>query len=139
VTIDDSVNPNSPGGAAVTGGQCLIHEVSGSGNDTLLQEFPAIFVAGSNNPFVGTSIQANDPIITSDSVVSIPLYDGLTVPLNGASVTVIGYLQVFITNVDNTGIRATVLNVSGCGNAPAPGPAVQGAATSVPVRLIQGP
>ncbi len=35
-------------------------------------------------------------------------------------------------------MNATVLNVSGCGNSPA-GPPVLGAATSVPVRLIQAP
>jgi hypothetical protein len=102
-----------------------------------------VFTAGPNNPFVGTSVQANDPVMTSDSVITIPLYDqtvfGPIAPPVGAPVTIIGYLQVFITTVDPNGtIHATVLNVSGCGNAPA-GPAIQGAATSVPVRLIQAP
>jgi hypothetical protein len=119
----------------------LIHQSPGTGQDTLVQEFPAIFLAGPNNPFVGSSIQANDLILTSDSVITIPLYDGLTVPpTTGSAVTIIGYLQVFIKQLNPDGsMMVTVLNVSGCGNAPAPGPAVQGAATSVPVRLIQGP
>jgi hypothetical protein len=139
VTADYSINPNAVGGAAATGGQCLIHQTSGSGQDSLIQEFPAIFSAGPSNPFVGGSIQANDLIITSDSVISIPLYDGLTTPQTGTPVTVIGYLQVFVNSVSNAGqFNVTVLNVSGCGNAPA-GTAIQGAATSVPVRLIQGP
>ena len=101
-----------------------------------------LFTAGNNNPFVGSSIRAGDHIQTSDSVISVPLYDGTTVPgYNGASnsVTIIGYLQLFITNVRNSGaIDATVLNVSGCGNASA-GTAIQGSATPVPVRLIQLP
>ena len=100
-----------------------------------------LFVAGNNNPFVGSSIQANDHILTSDSVISVPLYDGLTVPgyTGSSSVTIIGYLQLFINDIRNNGaINATVLNVSGCGSTPV-GTAIQGAATSVPVRLIQAP
>ena len=134
--VDYSVNP--AGGAALTGGQCLIHQNPGTGQDSIIQEFPAIFTAGPNNPFVGTSVQANDIIMTSDSVISIPLYDGITVPQTSTPVTIIGYLQVFVMGVDNTGIHATILNVSGCGNSPT-GPAIQGASTSVPVRLIQAP
>lgn len=143
VTVDYSVNPNGAGRAAATGGQCMIHESAGSGQDTLIQEFPAIFTAGSNNPFVGTSVQANDIIMTSDSIISVPIYNSTSAaPPPGSSVTIIGYLQLFINSVDNaTGnFTATVLNVSGCGNAPAPSTtAIQGAATSVPVRLIQTP
>ena len=143
VTVDYSVNPKGPGGAAESGGQCLIHQ-NGQGQDLIdtSTQSPMLFVAGSNNPFVGSSIQVGDHILTSDSVISVPLYDGITVPgFNGASnsVTIIGYLQLFINDVRNDGaITATVLNVSGCGNAPL-GTAIQGAATSVPVRLIQAP
>jgi hypothetical protein len=141
--VDYSVNPNLPGGAAANGGQCLIHQNPGTGQDSIdaLTQSPIQFIAGSNNPFVGTSIQTNDHILTSDSIVTIPLYDGSTVPALGSSVTIIGFLQVFINTVDNQGnITATVLNVSGCGSSPpSPVAAVQGAATSVPVRLVQSP
>jgi hypothetical protein len=143
VTVDYSVNPNGAAQEAATGGQCMIHESAGTGQDQLIQEFPAIFIAGSNNPFVGTSVQANDIIMTSDSVISVPVYDSTVgAPLTGSSVTIIGYLQLFINSVDNaTGnFNATILNVSGCGNSLSTSvPAIQGAATSVPVRLIQGP
>jgi hypothetical protein len=141
VATDYSVNPNHPGGAAANGGQCLIHEQGNTGQDLIdtTTQSPILFIAGLNDPFVGASIQAGDHILTSDSVVTIPLYDGLTVPASGGSVTVIGYLQVFITSVDNQGdISATVLNVSGCGTAPSGSP-VQGSISSVPVRLIQAP
>jgi len=137
-TVDYILNPKGPGGAAESGGQCLIHQNGQDSIDTSTQS-PALFIAGNNNPFVGSSIRAGDHIQTSDSVISVPLYDGTTVPANGGTVTIIGYLQLFIRNVRNDGlIDATVLNVSGCGNAPA-GTAIQGAATSVPVRLIQPP
>ena len=141
VATDYSVNPNHPGGAAASGGQCLIHEQGNTGQDIIdtTTQSPILFIAGDNDPFVGASIQAGDHILTSDSVVTIPLYDGLTVPASGGSVTVIGYLQVFITNVDNQGdISVTVLNVSGCGNTPS-GTPIQGSGSSVPVRLIQAP
>jgi hypothetical protein len=137
--VDYSVNPNGGGGLAATGGQCLIHQNPGGGQDSFIQDFPAIFTAGPNNPFVGTSVQANDIVMNSDSIISIPLYDGLTVPPSGGSVTIIGYLQVFVDQVlGNGSMKVTVLNVSGCGSSPGPSTsAVQGAATSVPVRLIQ--
>lgn len=140
IPVDFTVNPDPPGGGeASNGGQCLIHQNPGQGQDVIdtATQSPDLFIAGSNNPFVGTSIQTNDHIVTSDSIVTIPLYDGLTVPAAGSSVTIIGFLQVFIDAVDNQGnITATVLNVSGCGNSPA-GTPLQGAATSVPVRLVQ--
>ncbi len=136
-SVDYTLNPNGVGQAAATGGQCLIHQNPGGGQDSIIQEFPAIFTAGPNNPFVGTSVQANDIVMNSDSVITIPLYDGLTTPQTGTPVTIIGYLQVFVDMVNADGsMKVTVLNVSGCGNAPT-GAAIQGAATSVPVRLIQ--
>jgi len=140
-SVDYSINPNGTGLAAATGGQCMIHQSPGNGQDALVQDFPAVFMAGPNNPFVGSSVQANDLILTSDSVISLPLYDGLTTPQVGTPVTIIGYVQVFVNSIDNAGnFNVTVLNISGCGNAPGPATtAIQGAATSVPVRLIQSP
>jgi hypothetical protein len=139
--VDYTLNPNGAGGAAATGGQCLIHQNPGAGQDQLdlATHSPMLFIAEDNNPFVGTSVQVGDHMMTSDSVVTFPLYDGVTVPPAGGSVTIIGFLQVFINQMDAAGsFNITILNVSGCGNSPA-GTAVQGAATSVPVRLIQQP
>lgn len=126
------------GGAAQAGTQCLIHS-PGQDSIDLSTQSPTLFIAGDNNPFVGTSVQAGDHILTSDSIVTIPLYDGSFIPTNGSVFTVIGYLQVFIGDVNGAGaISAHILNVSGCGSLPG-GTAIQGAATSVPVRLIQAP
>jgi Flp pilus assembly protein TadG len=144
VPVDYSVNPNGNGGLTEIGGQCLIHQNPASGQDQTdtSTQSPMLFIAEDNNPFVGASVQVGDRILTSDSVVSIPLYDDTQIvgpPPSGSSVTIIGYLQVFINSVDNLGtMTVTVLNVSGCGNA-ASGTAIQGAATSVPVRLISTP
>jgi hypothetical protein len=60
-----------------------------------------LFIAGDNNPFMGTSLQVGDRSPSS------------------------AIWQVFINSVDNLGtMKVTVLNVSGCGNAPT-GTAVQ--------------
>lgn len=135
--FDNTVDPES--GPIQNGVQCLIHAL-GQDSIDLTTQSPTLFIAGDSNPFVGTSIQANDHILTSDSVVTIPLYDGTFIPVNNTSLfTIIGYLQIFIDDVDGAGtITAHVLNVSGCGSSPS-GTAIQGAATSVPVRLIQAP
>jgi hypothetical protein len=139
--LDLTVNPNGAGGAAQTGAQCLIHQLPTSGQDSIdAGQIPPEITAGANNPFVVSgTVTANDLITTSDSIVILPLYDD-TVPFTGTGpVTIIGYLQVFINDVDATGtIHATVLNVIGCGNSLS-GPPVQGSGAGVPVRLIQQP
>lgn len=140
-SFDNTVNPEKDI-AIQPAGQCLIHELPGNGQDIYdpSTQSPTLFIAGDNNPFVGTSVQANDHIMTSDSVVTVALYDGTFIPSAGSVFTVIGYLQLFIDTVDGTTgkISAHILNVSGCGSSPS-GTAVQGASTSVPVRLIQMP
>ncbi|HVO79606.1 MAG TPA: pilus assembly protein TadG-related protein [Terriglobales bacterium] len=139
--LDLSVDPDGAGGAAQTGGQCLIHQSPGNGQDTVdATQIPPEITAGDNNPFVaGGTVAAGDAITNSDSIVMLPLFDD-TIPFTGTGpVTIIGYLQVFIVDVDGTGtVHARVLNVIGCGNS-LTGPPVQGSGASVPVRLIQQP
>ena len=136
VTLNTSENPNGGGGLAVGGGRCLINF---PGNDLFDPTTnPISFIAESNNPFVGSTIQTGDHILNSQSVVTVPIYDSRTsAPTN--PVTIIGFLQLFINTVGGNGQMTTyVLNVSGCGNAPS-GVPIQGSGTSVPVRLIQAP
>lgn len=147
-TLDTSINPDHPsmGSAMQLGGQCLIHENSGTvftpgcsspmPQDCLdpTQSPPRIH-AGDNNPFIGAAVKSGDQITTSDSVVTLPLYDqaGNAPPPN--MVTIVGYLQVFINDVSDSGtVTATILNVAGCGTTS--GTPVEGAATTIPVRLI---
>ena len=68
------------------------------------------------------------------------IFDNLNNPIaasGGSSVTVVGFLQVFINSADDNGnVNVTVLNVSGCGKNVASGTVAIKGTSSVPVRLI---
>jgi len=130
----DNVNVPNPTDT-FNGTQCLTHADQGpSGADTLLTDPPPFqFLAGTGNP---THVANGTAITTSDSLVTIPLYQGALT----SSVQPIGFLQVFIRSVDNLGnIQATIINVVGCranggtGNAFISG----GGISPIPVRLVQ--
>lgn len=97
--------------------------------------------AGSNNPY-GLS----GPISTSDSIVTLPLYDGTPLCPGGScsqtNIFVVGYLQLFINNETSGNVSATVMNVIPCpaaGGSPGSGgtPVVaSGGSSPVPIRLI---
>jgi hypothetical protein len=149
---------HNPGVNSITNAvQCLIHQTdatnltSSSGQDYLKttgafgypSAYPFQILVGSSNP-LGAGL-AGTPTTTSNSIVSLPIYDqnapGSTLTSNATTnVTFIGFLQVFINAVDLNGNRlVTVLNVSGCGNGTnATGSPVQGS-SPVPVRLITPP
>ncbi len=135
--------------------ECLIHQTdatnltTSSGQDYLSQtplgspsSYPFEILAGSSNPLGATF--AGTPITSSNSIVSIPIYDQIATPTIASNavtnLTFIGFLQVFINAVDANGNRLmTVLNVSGCGNGTNPtGNPVSGS-SPVPVRLITPP
>jgi Flp pilus assembly protein TadG len=157
VTSADLNFNENPGTADTTNGvECLIHQAAGrggTGQDTLvsngnpaLPDYPFRIQIGSSNPLLGAGAGSTDLISSSNSIVSLPIYDsnppdaagqnvGQTGPYN---VTVIGFLQVFINRVDDFGdVNVTVLNVAGCGNA-APNTPLYGS-SPVPVRLITPP
>jgi len=148
---------HNPGVNSITNAvECLIHQTdatnitSSSGQDYLKttgtfgdpSAYPFQILAGSNNS-LGAGL-ADTPITSSDSIVSLPIYDQIAVPNppgnSTTAVTFIGFLQVFINAVDVNGNRlVTVLNVSGCGNGTNPtGNPVNGS-SPVPVRLITPP
>jgi hypothetical protein len=149
---------HNPGVNSITNAvQCLIHQTdasnttSSSGQDYLKttgafgypSAYPFQILVGSSNP-LGAGL-AGTPTTTSNSIVSLPIYDqtapGSTLTSNATTnVTFIGFLQVFVNAVDLSGNRlVTVLNVSGCGNGTnATGNPVQGS-SPVPVRLITPP
>lgn len=143
VSLDTSdPDPGGSTGPAATGGQCLIHEISPGDQDLLDMSLnPYAIKAGAGNPLIGKTsagtLAAGDAISTSDSVVSLPIYDQ-TVGFSSNTATVIGFLQVFVNQVqnDSTGtITVTVLNVAGCGSS-ASGNPISGAGPAIPVRLI---
>jgi hypothetical protein len=139
---ENPVNPDQINGDTSTATQCLINRSAGTAaNDSLdTTTFPFQIKAGSGNPLAQSGIvSANDVVTTSNSIVTLPIYDDA--PLGSSPsppVTIVGFLQVFINNVDPTGhLNVTVLNLSGCSgnasNSPVTG------TSPVPVRLVTRP
>jgi Flp pilus assembly protein TadG len=143
-------NPGGATGDTSTATQCLIHQSGTSGGeDTLVPgttpPFPFQIQAGAANPLVTAAlspgVSAGNTITASDSIATIPIAQ-FSVPVTNpnGTVTIVGFLQVFINSVNtlNGYVSVTVLNVSGCGNSSTGTPIVQGS-SPVPVRLITPP
>jgi hypothetical protein len=146
--LDDTVFPDGHLGPAQTGVECLIHQLTGNGQDTLNTgpplTYPLQIQVGNDHPLAGTVLSTNDLVTTSDSLVTIPVYDdkgAVDRPTGTVGVNVIGFLQVFIVDAFQGGgpqagqFDVIVVNVSGCGNAASGTPVM--ASSAVPVRLIQ--
>jgi acyl CoA:acetate/3-ketoacid CoA transferase len=88
-------------------------------------------------------LTAGTPITASNSIVSVPIYDPLNpIASTGTSpVTIVGFLQVFINDVDQYGnVNVVVLNVAGCGNGSSTTSSNPVTGSSpVPIRLITPP
>jgi Flp pilus assembly protein TadG len=136
---DLTFNPGKASGDTATATQCLIHQTAGQ--DVLDSTvFPFRIQAGLGNPVI-----TNAQITSSNSIVSVPIYDDTqgtgTFLVDQPPVTIVGFLQVFINSLDTTNgnINVTVLNVAGCSNtATASTPGVTGS-SPVPIRLITPP
>jgi len=103
--------------------------------------------AGSGNPFAATG----QTITQSSALVATPVYDG-TMQSGGSVVTVVGYMQLFILDIQHQGnfdnIDAVIVSATTCGNMGGPGcsstgggsgtggTASGGGATLIPVRLV---
>lgn len=134
---------------------CLTHATGAGGGDTVTVNAvppttPIEFVAGDDNPFVLTSeTSAGADVMVSNSLVTVPVFDVTTFNPNTPSVTIIGYVQLFL-NPDGQAtpmggptqyrIPTTIINMAGCGN---PGSSAQpilgNGASPVAVRLISPP
>ena len=143
-TVDMSVRPDADTTAGV---ECLIHETNPNatdGQDTIDDTaYPFKMLAGNSNPLAGGGLPTGSQISASNSIVSLPIYDSDNDPAGGASfqVTIVGFLQVFISKVDQYGnINVTVLNVTGCsnGSGTVSSNPVTGS-SPIPVRLITAP
>lgn len=131
-------------GPTGNGVDCLIHQQGSSGQD-MYDPSTGVITGGWNNPYPG---QANQPISTSDSIVTVPLYDGHTLCPGGScpsqdSITVLGYLQLFIEGESHGNVSAYVMSVIGCpssgttsNGSTGPTPLGGSGSTAVVVRLI---
>jgi len=138
---ENPVNPSGASGDTATAVECLIN--NSAGRDALASypgaiNFPFQIQAGFGNPLVHAGVvNDGDTITTSNSIVTIPIYNS-NVPLAGGQVTIVGFLQVFINGIDAAGlINVTVLNVAGCSDN-ATSASVFGT-SPVPIRLITKP
>jgi Flp pilus assembly protein TadG len=148
--VDLTRNPGA-GGATTNGVQCLTRQTdvfdytAPSGQDYLNAfgaptAYPFQMFAGSSTPIAG---MAGNPISSSNSIVSLPIYDsaGATIASNRTTnVTFVGFLQVFINAVDQYGnVNVTILNVVGCSNGSGSVGAPALGSSPVPIRLITPP
>ena len=105
------------------GVNCLIHRASGQ-PDSLNGSSPFTITGGSGNPNPALRGQI---ITTSDSLVTVPIYNGSASSScsdkdndGGCLVTanITGFMQLFIRNVDDDDqgqVQTTVMNISSCG------------------------
>jgi len=135
-------NPGPPTNDTLNGVECLTNATGtglGQGQDSLNDSaFPFQITAGGNSP-LPAAVQGN-VITTSTSIVSLPIYNTVNLRRRVTDVTIVGFLQVFINQVDGNGdVDVTVLNVSGCGNGTFTPSATVDGSSPVPVRLITPP
>ena len=139
--VDLSENPGSGLGDTATALACSLGSQTSvpiAGLDALdPSSYPYRITAGTANPY---KIVANTSITSSNSIVTLPIYDqtAVTIGAGNTQVTIVGFLQVFINSVDANGtVNVTVLNVAGCGSS-TPNLPVTGS-SPVPVRLVTPP
>lgn len=143
-------------GPTEQGVDCLIHQSGSKNNPTGMDVFdPAAWeiTAGSNNPYGLTGT-----IDSSDSIVTIPVYDGTVLcPGNSCpstlTVTVVGFIQMFVRYEDGSNqgnVYTNIMNVSSCAAGAGSGSGgggtgggsggttiSSGGSSPIPVRLIQ--
>lgn len=108
---------------------------------------PFPITGGSNNP--NSLLQGKVYYGPSDSVVTVPVYDGSALSSGGSTVTVVGFMQLFLQDANHSGnddsIDAVILNVSGCdsgvtsgGSGGTTSPTVMSTGGApIPIRLIR--
>jgi len=138
-----AINATTSPSFVSSGLQCLTHSTGSTAPDSL---DPNSFSSGNGLLIDPGSfsqsrygLASTDRILTSDSIITIPLFDN-SKPLVGNQVTIVGFLTLFVNHVSgpNGRFSATILNVSGCGQNPSTAPPISGGGvSSIPVRLIR--
>ena len=142
---DTSINPSRQQ-LAENGLQCLIHTTGGSNQQDTLD--PSKFVSGTGPVLISPGpysqslygLQSTDLMATSDSIITVPLFDNSRSQLP-ATVTIVGFLQLFVRDVGSGAqsgdFTTIILNISGCGQAMGSGGISGGGISAIAVRLIQ--
>lgn len=116
---------------------------TGQGQDILLHPSspgdasPMLVQGGANNPVL--NLRGAEFPGPSDSIMTVPVYQGQALNPGGDTVTVIGYAELFINSVNHQGkvdtVDTTILNSIGCDGSQQ----YQNTSTSggVPIRLIR--
>ena len=140
----------SYGNLTRVGTHCLIH-ADGDNDINLGQDqftvgtTPSTITAGYNNPNQTLAAATTPNISRSDSIVTVPLYDGRrmcgTSPpyVCDQSATIVGFLQLGVTETTSATpvqIQAVILNVIGCNPGATGNPIVGTGLSPIPVRLI---
>jgi hypothetical protein len=125
----------------INGISCLTHGTGNplTGQDIISTGLPTIITGGSNNP--NASLQNVANISRSDSIVTVPVYAGNNVcpTSTTCSAVVTGFLQLGITNVNQSSgdISVVIMNAAPCNPANnASNPVMGGAVSPLPVRLV---
>jgi hypothetical protein len=153
-TCGDTFNTLSGGTQAFTtqGVDTLLHL---SNNTTGLNQgqdwidttaCPLQIHAGARNPLVLQGVLPQDArMSTSDSVVTVFVYDGTQLPPGPQpNLRIVGFAQLFVTQVEPSGdVWGVILGAAGCGNSSGncgSGSRISGGgAVMIPVRLVQSP
>jgi hypothetical protein len=131
---------------AENGLECLIHTNAGSKQQDTLD--PSNFVSGSGPVLISPGpysqslygLQSTDLMATSDSIITVPLFDN-SHPQLPENVTIVGFLELFVGDVGNGAqsgdFTTVILNISGCGQAMGSGGISGGGISAIAVRLVQ--
>jgi hypothetical protein len=107
---------------------------------------PFPFTGGSSNPNPLLRSQRFYDYSETSSVATVPVYSGEPLSPGGSVVSVVGYLQVFVTQTESASEKAidvVILNATSCGGAPggsgggSNGSVVSSAGSPIPIRLIR--
>jgi hypothetical protein len=143
---DPSISPNHAGGPVEAGLQCVIHTTATSAQQDTVD--PSNFVSGTGPVLISPGpysqsiygLQPTDLMATSDSIITVPLFDNSN-PHLPQNVTIVGFLQLFVSDVgsgaQSGSFSAVILNITGCGQAIGSGTISGGGISAIAVRLVR--
>jgi hypothetical protein len=122
---------------AQQGLQCLTHKPQ---QDSLFPVNGMMQIEPGSYSQARYNVAPGSLISTSDSIITFPLFDLTKWNPGSQQVTIVGFLQLFVTDIGGAGqadMSGAILNVIGCGQSVTGGSAISGGGVSaIPVRLI---